>query len=346
MASAAADEASSFSPLRLTHPHPSPLVTDLHSPTDPAASRLPDEAVGRPLPRFRVSGYDSIANSTDQVNVRGRDSGSEMMVNGAVQDVEQPRRREPEDTTNKVLLSVEEPGTKKSDTRPLETTPRSSSPAKRSASDMEGGAADTNLSSSPPPQPSQLNGSINLPTDDACSPSSPTTPLPDTRTTRSNSVDMMSGEDVLQVSGRGGHYLEMKPDTKKTMLMTVMASKTTNSADRPPAEDQITLLDDQVRIVMELSSKEFVEGQKLYIVSGSWLGRVFARTSEAQTYSSYGKEGIEGDIGPVDNTSVVADGKLVQYDELFIRPTTNKLIRNQIQITSTSKLWMAKSTYP
>ena len=100
--------------------------------------------------------------------------------------------------------------------------------------------------------------------------------------------------------------------------------KTTNSLpDRniaantlvdPPAsrmEDGLPSLDNQVRSVMGLHAKEYEDNQRLYIISNKWLVRVLARTSEGRASGSYEKDALDGEIGPVDNGSIIAGSKNV-----------------------------------
>lgn len=77
------------------------------------------------------------------------------------------------------------------------------------------------------------------------------------------------------------------------------------------SEDELPSLDDQVKSVMELHVKEYDDAQKLYIISNKWLARVFARTSEGLASGSHEKDALEGPIGPVDNSDIIAAGKRV-----------------------------------
>ena len=74
-------------------------------------------------------------------------------------------------------------------------------------------------------------------------------------------------------------------------------------------EDELPSLDDQVKSVMELHAKEYEDTQKLFIISNKWLARVFARTSEGLSSGSHGKDALEGPIGKVDNSNIIATGK-------------------------------------
>ena len=158
---------------------------------------------------------------------------------------------------------------------------RSSSPAlKRPASELE----------AVPPEPS----------------SDPAQPIPKSerrgsRHRREVSVDMFAheqeprGKTGSTTSGSDGmlgsesSYLTPRSGTTPTG-----ASHTVGSL--PP-------IDEQVAKVQELSYQPLREGQKGFIVSRKWLGRVLARVSEP-SHETFDKSATEGDIGPVDNSGL------------------------------------------
>ena len=94
------------------------------------------------------------------------------------------------------------------------------------------------------------------------------------------------------------------PLSQDMCTSTTAANKPPEVAESPP------LLDDQVRQVMALHAQEYNDSQKLYIISNTWLERVFARTSEGQSGGTFKKGALEGDIGPVDNSDIVMPGKV------------------------------------
>lgn len=67
-------------------------------------------------------------------------------------------------------------------------------------------------------------------------------------------------------------------------------------------------LDEQVRQITEIAKKPAKEGDKGYAVAQAWLDRVHSRTSDG-LHGGFTKELREGEIGPVDNSSIVANGK-------------------------------------
>lgn len=70
----------------------------------------------------------------------------------------------------------------------------------------------------------------------------------------------------------------------------------------------IPSLDEQVNMIKDIvDSSEQREGEKGYVVAISWLNRVMSRTTTG-LYEGFPKELREGDIGPVDNSSIVANG--------------------------------------
>jgi ubiquitin carboxyl-terminal hydrolase 4/11 len=70
-------------------------------------------------------------------------------------------------------------------------------------------------------------------------------------------------------------------------------------------------VDDQVAKVMALHARPLVERQEGYLLSNSWLARVLARTSDNIKHpEQFDKTALEGEIGPVDNSDLVAEGIL------------------------------------
>jgi hypothetical protein len=84
------------------------------------------------------------------------------------------------------------------------------------------------------------------------------------------------------------------------------SSATTEVDDDNP----IPSLDDQVQLVVQETLKELEEeGYPGYIVSRAWLGRVIARTKFKDDMGPFDKSCMEGEIGPVDNSDIIANGK-------------------------------------
>lgn len=158
---------------------------------------------------------------------------------------------------------------------------RSSSPAlKRPASELD----------AIPPEPS----------------SDPAQPTSDperrgSRHKREVSVDMFAHEQEPRVktgsttSGSDG------------MLGSESSYLTPQSGTTPTRPSQLAgslpTIDEQVAKVQELSYQSLQEGQKGFVVSRKWLGRVLARVSEP-SQETFDKSASEGDIGPVDNSGL------------------------------------------
>ncbi|KAI9840768.1 MAG: CSN-associated deubiquitinating enzyme Ubp12, partial [Thelocarpon superellum] len=73
-------------------------------------------------------------------------------------------------------------------------------------------------------------------------------------------------------------------------------------------------VDEQIAQVTALSLKAPQDGQKGYLVATKWLERVKSRASGSRTGGKIDKDAIDGGIGPVDNTELVAPGN--QWREL------------------------------
>ncbi|EAS34459.3 ubiquitin C-terminal hydrolase [Coccidioides immitis RS] len=64
-------------------------------------------------------------------------------------------------------------------------------------------------------------------------------------------------------------------------------------------------LDEQVATVMQMVMQPPQEKQRGYVVSGTWLNRVLARSSKGPMRDKSDKTAAEGEIGPVDNSDLV-----------------------------------------
>ena len=102
---------------------------------------------------------------------------------------------------------------------------------------------------------------------------------------------------------------------RQVCLQILLSTSWLRNANLPcPAE--IPPIDVQIKTVTTLcqaaDQHQLTEGDKTYLVSKAWLGRVIARGSEALANSKVAPEGV---IGPVDNSDIIhrhitdADGK-------------------------------------
>ena len=86
-------------------------------------------------------------------------------------------------------------------------------------------------------------------------------------------------------------------NSAKPASSTVTTVSTTNANDVPP-------IDEQIALVTTIAAQPLQNGQKGFLVSMTWLARVRARESKAQSMGNVDKAAMEGEIGPIDNTSL------------------------------------------
>lgn len=125
------------------------------------------------------------------------------------------------------------------------------------------------------------------------------------RARRAQSVDMLEEETQDQ---------NESPSTAETGILRNSAHTGVTVAN---STTEIPPIDVQIKTVTALcqaaDQHQLSEGDKTYLVSKAWLGRVIARGSEALASS---KVAPEGDIGPVDNSDIIhrhildADGNI------------------------------------
>ena len=63
-------------------------------------------------------------------------------------------------------------------------------------------------------------------------------------------------------------------------------------------------IDEQIETVEQILKTPLSEGEKGYLVSYKWLGRVFSRSSHIDRAKKFPKEAMEGEVGPVDNSGL------------------------------------------
>ena len=179
--------------------------------------------------------------------------------------------------------------------------PRSVSPAKRSAADMEDGERS---SQDAPPPGSFVNGQENGLSDFDQAMAGMTPAASDTMDTQ----ETVSGDASAQVtitSDTSGSATSFQSDLPPPFSAADGQRESKYGDSRPP-------IDEQVKIVYEMSIKSIEEGQRGYIVSTKWLARVMSRSSDGLNNNEYAKEAREGGIGPMDNSDLVPGGAFVE----------------------------------
>ncbi|KAL8682568.1 MAG: hypothetical protein Q9186_001421 [Xanthomendoza sp. 1 TL-2023] len=95
--------------------------------------------------------------------------------------------------------------------------------------------------------------------------------------------------------------------TPQSGASTVFTSQSGASTAQPrpgACTSDLPSIDEQIAQVLQLTNRPLQEGQKGYVISCKWLGRVMARGSDSESVTKYGKEAVEGPIGPVDNSGI------------------------------------------
>jgi ubiquitin carboxyl-terminal hydrolase 4/11/15 len=77
------------------------------------------------------------------------------------------------------------------------------------------------------------------------------------------------------------------------------------------AAEEVPSIDEQVDIIMtEVATSQPEDGAVGYIVSSAWISRVLARSSQKDHHGPFEKDVLEGDVGPLDNSSILARRRL------------------------------------
>lgn len=194
---------------------------------------------------------------------------------------------------------------------------RSSSPAKRLASQMDENSGnnptddvemeDTLAQDS---QHKQLSSSR-----EAIKPPRKNSRNQQSRHKREMSLDPLAGDptsaegSLLPDRSRSAGNSTSSPafNTPQSGASTNSSTQRDVTAARPLAgtkPSNLPTIDDQIAQVMEHTNKPLQEGQKGFVISCNWLGRVLARGSTDDVGTKFGKEAAEGPVGPVDNSGM------------------------------------------
>jgi ubiquitin carboxyl-terminal hydrolase 4/11/15 len=111
-----------------------------------------------------------------------------------------------------------------------------------------------------------------------------------------------------QSSPRPTKPLPAAPAQRSARATSVEMADAPNDSGSPYAASpaDVPSVDEQVSTVMAMMAENLEEGQEGYVVSETWLERVFARTTEGKNRpKEYSVGATEGPIGPVDNSELV-----------------------------------------
>jgi ubiquitin carboxyl-terminal hydrolase 4/11/15 len=196
------------------------------------------------------------------------------------------------------LMATDSDPTIRNTTHPEHTAPRppprSSSPAKRLHSDMDGTGKE-HMEVEAPAENGRRNSGQSSPR--ATKP----LPLSSQRGQRGTSVDMLDAP----TNGTSATSSETTSGSNRESTATSLSTRSSPSSSSAKAPS----LDDQVSKVMAIHARPLTDGQEGYVISERWLARVFARTTEnIKQPQLFDKSAVEGEIGPADNSDLVDPG--------------------------------------
>jgi ubiquitin carboxyl-terminal hydrolase 4/11/15 len=70
---------------------------------------------------------------------------------------------------------------------------------------------------------------------------------------------------------------------------------------------ELPSIDEQVNIIQREMIVQLEDGMTGYVVATSWINRVLARSSEKDDHGPFEKDILEGDVGPIDNSSILLE---------------------------------------
>ncbi|KIW02119.1 hypothetical protein, variant [Verruconis gallopava] len=130
-----------------------------------------------------------------------------------------------------------------------------------------------------------------------------------------NSSDDSSNRPPTPSSSKGSskqHTREASVDMLATTNGNSAATSTDPSSISETPGDQemgdaaeVPSIDDQVMTIMQEMAGQPEDGDVGYLVAVAWINRVLARSSQKDDHGPYDKETLEGDVGPIDNSSIL-----------------------------------------
>lgn len=137
-------------------------------------------------------------------------------------------------------------------------------------------------------------------------------------------VDLVSGA-VSGINGArtGRHHSN---DISSTVSSSTTPSSLLGSSDVPldgsssstqvdiDDDDTVPLLDVQVELVRaQAFESPQIEGMPGYAISMAWLARVISRSKYNVEMGPFDKSSLEGEIGPVDNSTILGTGEFTDF---------------------------------
>ena len=183
---------------------------------------------------------------------------------------------------------------------------RSASPAKRTASVMEGSKTedpneDTAMGEAHAADVT-MDTVAELPTELPAEPVNRTSPHKAPQHNRGASVDMIANDRNRSLDS--GICLTPRSGTSSSISMTANRDTSGNANPSVTPTTELPSIDQQIYHVKQIAARPLSEGQKGYVVACRWLARVLGRSSSGDEAEKYAKDAKEGPVGPVDNSGL------------------------------------------
>ena len=183
---------------------------------------------------------------------------------------------------------------------------RSTSPAKRTASVMEGSKTegqdeDTTMDEAHAAHVT-TDTIVELAAEFPAEPVNQTSPSVAPQYNMGASVDMITHDR----SGSSDSGVCLTPRSGTSSSISITANRETSSNVNPSVTPAAELpsIDQQVYQVRQIAARPLSEGQKGYVVACKWLARVLGRSASGDEAEKYGKDTKEGPVGPVDSSEL------------------------------------------
>lgn len=148
-------------------------------------------------------------------------------------------------------------------------------------------------------------------------------------------------EDIIADSGPVvAQRIPERPHADVDMQDHAISSPSYTSESREESHQVNVCLNDQIRQVKQaVESSPIRDGDSGYLVAAAWMDKILARASDTAEEQKYSEDLLAGELGPVDNNSIVAigafkSGSLVfsNTDTVFVPIKAEKVNRLDFQI--------------
>lgn len=131
-------------------------------------------------------------------------------------------------------------------------------------------------------------------------------------------------EDIITDSApTAAHRIPERPHADVDMQDNAVSSPSCTFNSQEDSQQVNIRLNDQIRQVTQaVESSPIRDGDKGYLVAAAWMNKILARASDTAEEQKYSEDLLAGELGPVDNNSIIAVGAFDNQSLMFFNTNT------------------------